>query len=253
MSIQFNDTTTYKGLVQFYEKEVGYNRGDVSGNTDLLKEFTASANVAFDDFLSIAFGPDGTWQLDDSNHTDYGIITTNLVSGQRDYTFTGDSGGNLILDVYRVLCKISSTGEYKEIYPVDVSTPDYLNSESTKSFIDGNNDTGIPSRYDKLANGILLDLIPSYDASAGLKIFINREPSYFVYTDTTKKPGVPGLLHKWFYIKPAFDYARINLPQNTITRLQLEVDKLEKQIEKEFRRRQRDVPRRLTVYKENNK
>ena len=46
MSIQFNDTTTYKGLVQFFEKEVGFNRGDVAGNTDRLKEFTADVYVS---------------------------------------------------------------------------------------------------------------------------------------------------------------------------------------------------------------
>lgn len=252
MSIQFNDTTNYKGLVQLYEKEVGFNRGDVSGNTDRLKEFTADVNVAWDDFLSIAFGPDGTWQFDDSNHTDYPFITTNLVSGQRDYTFTTDSSSNIILDIYRVMVKTSSTGDYQEIYPVDQNTPDYLSNESTTSFIDGRNQTGVPTRYDKIANGIQLDLIPSFDATAGLKVFINREPSYFVYTNITKKPGVSGNLHKWFFIKPAHDYARRNsLPQ--LPRLELEVAKFENVIKSSFRRRQRDVPSRLIAFRENNK
>ena len=252
MSIPFSDTTNYKGLVQFYEKEVGFNRGDVSGNTDRLKEFTADVNVAWDDFLSIAFGPDGTWQLDDSNHTDYPFITTNLISGQRDYTFTVDESSNIILDIYRVMCKTSATGNYQEIYPVDQSTPDYLNSESTSTFIDGQSLTGAPSRYDKIANGVQLDLIPNYDATAGLKLFVNREPSYFVYTDPTKKAGVSGNLHKWFYIKPAYDYARRHsLAQ--LPRLELEVVKFENVIKDSFRRRQRDVPKRLIAFNENNK
>lgn len=252
MSIQFNDTTTYKGLVQLFEKEVGFNRGDVSGNTDRLKEFTADTNIAWDDFLSIAFGPDGTWQLDDSNHTDYPFITTNLVSGQRDYTFTVDSSSNIILDIFRVMVKTSSTGDYQEIDPVDQNTPNYLSNENTTSFIDGRNQTGVPTRYDKIANGIQLDLIPSYNATAGLKVFINREPSYFNYEDIIKKPGVSGNLHKWFYIKPAHDYARRHtLPQ--LPRLELEVAKLENIIKNSFRRRQRDVPSRLTAFRENNK
>lgn len=252
MSIQFNDTSTYKGLVQLYEKEVGFNRGDVSGNTDRLKEFTADVNVAWDDFLSIAFGPDGTWQLDDSNHTDYPFITTNLVSGQRDYTFTVDGSSNIILDIYRVMCKTSATGNYQEIYPVDQSTPDYLNSESTSTFIDGRSQTGSPTRYDKIANGIQLDLIPSYNATAGLKVFINREPSYFAYTDATKKPGVSGNLHKWFFIKPAYDYARRHTLAQ-LPRLELEVAKFENVIKDSFRRRQRDIPKRLIAFNENNK
>lgn len=252
MSIQFSDTSTYRGLVQFFEKEVGYNRGDVSGNTDRLKDFAADVNVAWDDFLSIAFGPDGTWQFDDSNHTDYPFITTNLISGQRDYTFTVDGSSNIILDIYRVMCKTSATGDYQEIYPVDQSTPDYLNSESTSSFIDGRNQTGVPTRYDKIANGIQLDLIPNYDSPAGLKVFINREPSYVTYTDTTKKPGCSGNLHKWFYIKPAHDYARRHTLAQ-LPRLELEVAKFENVIKDSFRRRQRDVPKRLVAFNENNK
>lgn len=252
MSIQFNDTSTYKGLVQLYEKEVGFNRSDVSGNTDRLKEFTADVNIAWDDFLSIAFGPDGTWQLDDSNHTDYPFITTNLVSGQRDYTFTTDGSSNIILDIYRVMCKTSSSGSYQEIYPVDQNTPNYLSNEDTTTFIDGQSTTGVPSRYDKVANGIQLDLIPSYNATSGLKMFINREPSYFAYTDTTKKPGCSGNLHKWFYIKPAHDFARRHTLAQ-LPRLEVEVAKLENVIKDSFRRRQRDTPKRLISFIENNK
>ena len=37
MSATFNDTTNYKGLVQLYEREIGANRGDISGSTDRLK------------------------------------------------------------------------------------------------------------------------------------------------------------------------------------------------------------------------
>lgn len=252
MSIQFNDTTTYKGLVQFYEKEVGYKRGEVSGNTDLLKEFAAEYNLAFDDFLSIAFGPDGTWQLDDSNHTDYPFMTTNLVSGQRDYSFTTDGSSNIILDIYRVMVKTSATGNYQEIYPVDQNTPNYLSNEDTTSFIDGQNQTGIPTRYDKIANGIQLDLIPSYNATAGLKIFINREPSYAVYTDTTKKPGVPGNLHAWFYLKPAYNYAKRN-NLAVLPRIERDVELMKENIKSSFRRRQRDTVKRLTPAYQNNK
>lgn len=252
MSIQFNDSTNLKGLVQLFETEVGLNSGDISGDTTRLKQFTASVNVAWDDFLSIAFGPDGTWQLDDSNHTDLPFITTDLVSGQRDYSFTTDGNSNIVLDIFRVMVKTSSTGAYKEIYPVDQNTPSYLANEDTTSFIDGQNTSGIPTRYDKLANSIQLDFIPNYNSTSGLKLFINREPSYFVYTDTTKKPGVSGNLHKWFYLKPAYEYARrFSLP--ALPRLELEVAKFEENIKRSFKRRQRDVPSRLTALRESNK
>jgi hypothetical protein len=252
MSIQFNDTTNYKGLVQFYEKEVGYNRGDVSGNDDLKKEFAAEANLAFDDFLSVAFGPDGTWQFDDSNQTDYPFITTNIVSGQRDYTFTTDGSSNLILDIYRVMAKPSATGYYQEISPVDQNTPNNQNLDDTTAFIDGRNTAGIPTRYDKIANGIMLDPIPNYNASLGLKIFINREPSYFAYSDTTKKPGVPGTLHAWFYLKPAYNYAKRH-SLASLPRIERDVELMKKTIESTFAGRERDKSKGFQPFYQNNK
>ena len=99
MSLQFNDTTNNLGLIQLIERNCKLE-GKISSNTNLLKNFTADVNVAFDKLLMILFSSSGKWQFDDSNHTDYPIITTNLVAGQRDYSFTTDEQGNIILDIY---------------------------------------------------------------------------------------------------------------------------------------------------------
>lgn len=247
MSIQFNDTTNFKGLVQLYEKELGYKRGDVSGNTNLLKEFTADCNLAWDDFLSLAFESSGTWQFDDSNHADFPEITANLVSGQRDYTFTTDETGNLILDIYRVYAKDSASGTFKLLKAVDQQSQSDL-----QSFYDGNNTTGIPTRYDKTANGFFLDPIPSYNSTGGLKVQINREASYFAYTDTTKKPGCPGDFQAWFYLKPAYEYARRNDLAN-VSRLDRDVLKYEQKIIERFSQRAKDERPRLTTKNENTR
>jgi len=202
MSLQFSDTTNFKGLVQIYEKEIGVPQGFVSGNPALLKSFAADVNLAWDDYVSLAFKSSGTWQFDDSNHGDYPIIKTNIVQGQRDYTFTTDETGNLILDIYKVLILPSATAtQFEEITPIDQQTdaPD-ITSEDTSQ--------GVPQAYDKTANGIVFDRVPSYSATLGLKMLVNREPSYFTSSDTTKKPGCPGLHHRYFALKPALDYAR---------------------------------------------
>lgn len=250
MSIQFNDTSTYKGLVQKFEKEIGFNRGDISGNSDKLKEFTADVNVAFDDFISIAIQAGGRWQYDDSNHTGYPIITTSLVSGQRDYSFTVDSVPSLILDIYKVAILPSSTATlYQSIEPIN-------ELEGDTDVITGSTVGGTPYGYSKLANGIFLEPRPNYSVSAGLKIFINREPSYFSYDDTTKKPGVPGIFHKYFYLKPARDYARIHSLacyerlNNEILKLEGDEERgIQGEIAKYFSRREKDV-RPLLEYEE---
>jgi len=85
-----------------------------------LADRTADENLAIDYIMAKIFQVGGRWQYDDSNHTDYPFITTDLVAGQRDYSFTADGSGNLILDVYKVMV-MNEAGRYEEIYPVDMS------------------------------------------------------------------------------------------------------------------------------------
>lgn len=245
MSLQFSDTSTLKGIVQGFELEIGAQIGDVSGNTSRLKQFTAQANVALDDYLTIALQSSGKWKFDDSNHTDYPEMTTNLVSGQREYTFTTDENGNLVLDIYRVY---ANTGNgYYLLDPVDPDSED-----TAASFYNGVTTSGNPAQYDKKGNAIILDVSPSANVTNGLKVSINREALYFTYTDTTRKPGVPGNHHKWFYLRPALDYARRN-SLASYPRIEAEVMKLEEIIKHDFAHRAKDQRPTLNINLENNK
>jgi len=206
MSLAYNNTSSNNGIIQEIEKECGFEYGAISGNTALLQEITSQVNLALDDYLSIGLTASGTWQLDDSNHTKYPIIKTNLVSGQRDYSFTTDGDSNLILDIYQVAILPSATSSvYIPLEPFD----EFENPESNAIITEATS-TGTPYTYGKLANGIFLEPKPNYNATSGLKVFINREGSYFTTSDTTKKPGVPGIHHRYFVVKPAMVYARRN-------------------------------------------
>lgn len=236
MSIPFNNPTGFNGIVQQYEKEIGANQGDVSGNTPRLKEFTADANLAFDDLWNVALPAAGTWQLDDSNHDDVPIFTTPLVAGQRDYALTADADGNLFLEFERIFIKPSGTAtNYVEIFPKDQQS-----ERGTEGFNDGANAQGVPCCYDKTGNVLSLDPIPSYSVTAGIKFLATREASYFTPLDTSKKPGVPGIFHRWFAIRPAEDYARRNNLSN-YPLLRAERQQMEKDIAAYFGRRERDV------------
>jgi hypothetical protein len=248
VSIQFSQIDSpYRGLVQLYELEIGANRGDVSGNPERLAQFVSDCNQALDDFLTIAIPASGTWEFDDSNQSDYPIMKTDLVSGQRDYTFTTDGSGNLVLDIYKVAIYGSPTATtYTAIYPIDELEEEY------GGILTENPAGGTPYRYGKMANGIFLDPVPNYSADSGLKLYVNREASYFTVSDTTKKPGVPGNLHKYFYLKPAAEYARRNNLANQ-DRLMAEVLKMEGSpgrvgtIAQQFARRARDERRGLSM------
>lgn len=200
-----------------------------------LADKVVDINLALGDAFTLAFQAGGTWQFDDSNHTDYPIITTALASSQRDYPFTTDEQGNLILDIYKVMVRISATGEYQEAFPVDVQS-----ESGTESFYDGQNLTGIPYRYDKTANGIFLDPIPNYNSTDGLKVYINREGSFFTTADTTKKPGIDPLCHEYLALKPSYKYARNNSLAN-VARLEKDMMLMEKRITERYAKRERDV------------
>ena len=244
MSLQFSNTTTKAGIIQLIERNCGFNEAEISGNSTLLAQFTGDVNLALDRALSLIFNAGRTWQFDDSNHTDYPIITTNIVSGQRDYSFTTDGNSNLILDIYKIVVADSS-GKYQEVTPVDVQTDKDVNS-----FFDGSNTTGKPTRYDKTANGIFLDPVPNYNYTNGLKIYINREGSYFTTSDTTKKPGIAGLFHQYFALYPSYLYSYRNGLTNA-DRLEREVFKIEDEMVKYYGLREKDVKRRILPNIEN--
>lgn len=200
-----------------------------------LADKVQDINLAMSDALTIAFEAGGTWQYDDSNHTDYPIITTTLVSGQRDYAFTEDQDGNLILDIYKVMVRISETGQYQEVFPVDVQS-----DNDTESFYDGQNVSGIPYRYDKTANGIFLDPVPNFSSSDGLKIYINREATFFTTADTTKVPGIDPLCHEYLALVPSYKYARTN-SLSSVSRLEKDKELMEKRLTRRYARREQDV------------
>lgn len=247
MSLQFSDISNLNGIIQLIERELEFGYGDISGDTTLLKEITSDVNLAHNEVLALIFKAGGTWQFDDTNHTDYPIITTNIVSSQRDYTFTSDETGNLILDVYRVLVA-DSDGVYRDLVPRDQQTP----YSQTTGFVDGQDLTGTPTAYDKTANGIFLDRIPNYNYTNGLKVYINREGYYFTTSDTTKKPGIPGLFHEYYVIATAYRYARRKSLAKEGSLLQQKII-MEQAIEDHFAFRERDVKKQMIALVEDNR
>lgn len=241
MSIPFSSTTNKNGIIQLIERNLKLGDGAISGNTTRLAEFTADINLALDKVFEVIFQNSSTWQFDDSNQTDYPIITTNLVAGQRDYSFVSDGSGNLILDIFKVVIKqgTAATDYYMQIWPVDQQSLEYTNG-----FWNGQNLTGIPTRYDKTANGIFLDCIPSYSVAAGLKIFINREGSYFTVSDTTKKPGFAGLFHEYLALRPSYFYAVRNGLTNANI-LKQEMLEMEDKIANYYSERTRDEKQQI--------
>lgn len=245
MSIAFSDTTNKDGLIQRVEQELGFPDAYISGNSTRLAQWTGSLNLALDKVFAIIFSADGRWQFDDSNHTTYPILTTNLVANQRDYSFTADSGSNLILEIHRVFARNSTSSPYYELLPLDVQMDE--ESEITK-LVDGLNTTGDPTHYDKTATGLFLDPIPSGNVTAGLKVYVSREGSYFATSDTTKLPGFAGLFHEYLVLDACYRYARAHRLQNQEV-FKRELNEMEKEIKKFYSRRDKHERKIMTPKK----
>lgn len=208
-----------------------------------IADKTRDINLALDRVFALIFQVGGTWQFDDSNHVDYPIITTNIVSGQRDYTFTSDEVGNLILDVQKVFIS-DENGLFSEVSPVDVP------AGAPSNYWDGLNTTGQPNTYEKNANGIFLDPPANYNRTGGLKVYISREGSYFTTSDTTKKPGFAGLFHEYLALRPSYQYAYRNSLAN-MNILKVEMQEMELALMEYYKLREKDVKKTLRTVANN--
>jgi hypothetical protein len=233
VSLVFSDTVNNSGIIQHIEKTCGFEYGDITSNPKRFQYFTELVNLASSRVHVLIFDVGGTWQYDDHNHPDYNIITTDLITNQRDYPFVSDGSGNLVLEVQDVLVK-DRAGIYRKIHPVDVPTGAPVN------YTDGRDITGEPITYDKLQQSIFLDPIPDYDSIDGLKLYISREGIRFTVSDTTKKAGFAGLFHEYLVLAPTYKYMLTNnmKPTNGYGR---EVAIMEQAIQEYYRKREKDV------------
>lgn len=223
---------------------------DRACHTDSIRYSLANkaidVNLALDDVQTYALKERG-WNMDDFNHSHDPFITIDITAGQRAYHFTYDEQTNLILDVHRVMCKNASTGVYKLLTPVDQQS-----SDDVESFYDGNNTQGVPWRYDKTGNGIYLDPVPSYSSTNGLKVFISRESSYFISTDTTRIAGIDGLCQDYLYLKPSYEWCRDN-NLSTTDRLYRDLQTSLEKVKERYGHREKDVSMRIVPNIENCK
>ena len=196
--MDFSNSTTEDGVIQEINRICG-----ATDNTYSLKAKTARVNGALDRFMYLALSNDGQWLFDDLNQTDLPVGVANLVSGQYDYEFADE-----VLVVQKVLAK-DSAGTWTELIPYDFEDDEL---DDLWKLTSGN--SGSPTRYQKFAHSILLDPIPNYASTGGLKVVFKRNAPRFASTDTTTDPGIPSIFHVYLarYASLPFLIEK-NLPQ----------------------------------------
>lgn len=242
MAIQFSDTTNRIGLIQMLEDYT--NTQSSTTTTFPLATKTREINNAFAHFMMLAIRYSGRWQVDDTNQSDYPILTFDLVSGQDNYAFTNDGStpANQILDLHQFRIKDNS-GNWINIKPIDRAVDNINQYQGT---------TGVPVAYDLTSNGIILFPTPNYNSDEGAEMYVSRTPSYFATSDTTKKPGIPDMFHEYLVIRPAYLFCLAKgLPR--AKDYGQEMLKLEEEIGYYYGKRPRYEKQRITVAQQNNR
>ena len=232
---------TYSQIVSKIDSSCGSNSTSYPLTAKVI-----DVNLALDEALATIFQLGGVWQFDDKNHTADPIITADLVDGQRDYHFTVDEQSNVILDILKVQVKDSASGVFHDLELVD------MQRIAPTTMTDGNDTEGVPTKYALTGNGIFLDLIPSYNSTNGLRVFINRQAVYFTYDDTTDTAGIDGLCHDFLYLKPAYEYARDKGLQNREA-LYRDLQVAKQKIVNRYKIKERNVVSKITPMYEDNR
>lgn len=235
----FSDPTNLSGICERTRTKMR-----VDANQWSNKRIANSANDYLDKIFIAGIKFDKRFQIDDTNHTKLPIGTTNLVANQTDYSFLTDEQNNKIVTLTRIDIK-DSDGKWTRLTELD-------ENEETKA-LDDVVIAGTPDGYYKLADNVIrLNRIPEANVTAGIKFYFQRTPNYFVYTDTTKEPGVSPLLHKGFVAYCAYDGAETLGLQN-LQPLQVRMAEEIRDMEMYFSDRNGDVQKRMTPKYENNR
>lgn len=246
----FNDTTNKAGLIQTVEFWTRLEDGAISGDATLLKQITARINSGFDSIMPLLLSYTDYIRWDDFNHTDRPIGTFNMVSGQSDYTIAEDDNSLDILNIMNVRAVQSSTGtEYRTLSRMLINDDRAVDAMSPNPSV-----SGAPTHFLEVGNTIFLYPEPNFSATNGIKIFFEREQSYFASTDTTKEPGIPKPFHELLALYAALDWNAVHraTDQGLMNEIRTRIAKKERELSDLISMRNPTKGRLMTTHEGNS-
>lgn len=238
----FNDVSGGTGLIQDCESWTNLGATGISSNTALLKDFTRRINRWYHKVETMILRAQNDWDFDDSNKTNYPILTTNLVASQQDYTLPTGT-----LKIKRVEVAYDGTN-WKIAEPLDI---DEVRTPIDTTNVAANYTTDEP-KYDLIGNALFLYPIPSTNRTSCLKIWTSREPSEFSTSDTTTEPGFDEPFHEFLSVGASYDYAvQHNLPN--VNALRNELVAQEARINDYYKQKTQNKIRRMEPNQESNR
>lgn len=188
--MQYNDTTNKNGIIQRIEDYTNLGDGVISGDSTLLKKFTAHVNETVHELTTDLMLLQDDFDWDDPYKTDYPIATTPLVADQRDYQFDNIS----FLKLKRVDVSYDGTNYYRA---TAFDSAAYMEGMGNDSLTDDKFSKSSP-KYDPKAFGFwLYPRANATDVSNGGEIRIEFSRAFTEYSssDTTKEPPIDRPFH----------------------------------------------------------
>lgn len=230
----YSDTTNKSGIIQTIEQMADLGDATISGNTTLLKQFTAIVNRVGHRVWHLIFMSTGNWQYDDGGNTNLPQATTDLISDTAKYSLPTEA-----LSIQRLEVK-DVAGLWTVIYPI---TKEQINGQGVDEFMKTD---GPVSFYRLIGNTIELFPAPNYSSTAGLKIYFDRDSVDFATSDTTKTPGFASPYHEIIPIKATIEWLKIKQATHPSLPILIQDDlKLEKSIREYYGKRFKNYVSRI--------
>lgn len=202
---------------------------DADTTTWEFVDFVRSANFALDAVLRKILPVNGRWQYADSNNTKLGVATTDLVSGQTNYSLD-----DKYLKVRRV--RVYKDGQWYTLDPKDKR--DLTDAEL--------NESGTPTCYDKVGRSLFPYPVPNFGGTGALELTFQKGSNYFSVSDTTKEPGFDEIFHRYISLYPSREYA-MKYAQDKVKIIDVFIERLDEEIKEHFTTRDQDEAPHMTT------
>jgi len=232
----FSDTSGLNGIIQLCEDYCNLGNTGISGNSTLLKKFTAYANDVNREIWSVIFDAYGGWQYEDSNQTDLPIATATITSAQSTYALPTGT-----YTVRRVeVMNEDSIWHKLEPLPTE-KIPGAISEFYTTD--------GQPRYYTLIGDTMTIYPASDYTQASSLRVYFDRGSHDFVSTDTTATPGFIAEFHGVIPVGASIRYW-FSKPQgnDAYAKLEKEYEKMKQNIKTYYAKKFQEMfPPRMTV------
>lgn len=185
----------------------------------------------------------GAMEFDDQNASTLPYYTLNLTASTQQYDVSND-GTDDLFTIHKVQV-LDGSSVWRDV-PRIVANDDGQGGFSTT-------DTArVPTGYYDMWPFLVFKEIPSTSVASGIRVWADREITYFASGGTTFVVGIPLLYHPLVAEKAALTYA-ISKGMNAAGNIQRLIQIGEARIDEYEGHRRKDEPRRLTIAKHDNK